>query len=108
MTRQPMVPRQDPQRVYRGQELERLEKDGTSASEMIKFRQKLLKAYMDLVGGFLTVQIEMTVGGNGAEIVGAKFAYSKIEAIIGWEEAKKLKEAHARITTQVHVWKETW
>lgn len=63
---------------------------------------------MDLVGGFLTVQIEMTVGGNGAEIVGAKFAYSKIEAIIGWEEAKKLKEAHARITTQVHVWKETW
>lgn len=75
---------------------------------MITFRQKLLKAYMDLVGGFLAVQTEMGDGGNGAEIVGAKFAYSKIEAIIGGEEAKKLKEAHARITTQVHVWGETW
>jgi hypothetical protein len=89
-------------------ELKRLDQEGTGASEMIQFREKLLKAYMDLVGGFLAIQTEMGEDGNGAEIVGAKFAYSKIEAIIGGEEAKKLKEAHARVVTQCHVWKETW
>lgn len=66
----------------------------------------MLEAYTDIVAAFLAVQTQM--GNNGFEVIGAKFTNSKITAIIGADQAEKLKDAHARAVTQVHIREDSW
>jgi hypothetical protein len=83
-----------------------LSEAGDEAGKVIAFRESVLNAYTNLVEKFLVMQTEH--GLNGLEVVGAKFAHSKVAAIIGTEEAKRLKEAQARTVTQVSIRKGTW
>lgn len=71
---------------------------------ILDYRKKVLHAYTALVAPYLIVTSEALTG----DMSGAMLAYSKVDAIISVTAAQKLKEAVARVTTQVYLRPDSW